>query len=316
MNKWLVVIFLFAACSYKEKKVNLSGNAPVKPNDFIKAFPLLTLPYTVADTNIAKVGDTTLISNIVFTQFIPDDVVNSIANKSKNFSIRPLGRIEKLTENYLLAIISQNKKIQLVAFVMTKRNTFLTFKTLFDNAANDGYSHTLSINREPTFLVSKEKMNNDLKLIQFSRVGWVYNDSSFMVVINDSNEDLKKTNQIINPIDTLPRKNKLSGDYAQNKKNFIALRDGKDANTYLFFIHFEKKEGTCIGELKGDFKMKNPTTAAYNQGGDPCVIDFTFNNNAITLKEKGSCGNRRGMACFFDDTFIKMKEVKNGKKKK
>ena len=316
MNKWVIIAILFAACSCKEKKVSLSGDALVKPNDFIKAFPILTLPYMVADTNIAKVGDTTLISNTVFTQFIPSDVVNLLGNQSKNFSIHPLGRIEKATENYLLAIINQNKKIQLVAFVMNKKNKFLAFKTLFDNAPNDGYSHSLSINREPTFLVSKEKIDNNLKLLQFSRVGWIYNDSAFMVVINDTNEDLKKTNQIINPIDTLPRKNKLSGDYTQDNKNFISLRDGKAANTYLFFIHFEKKEGTCVGELKGDFKMKDATTAAYNQGGDPCVIDFTFNNNAITLKEKGSCGNRRGMACYFDDTFTKKKEGKAVKKKK
>jgi hypothetical protein len=62
--------------------------------------------------------------------------------------------------------------------------------------------------------------------------------------------------------------------------------------------------------------MKDATSAAYNQGGDPCVIDFSFEGNNIILKEKGSCGNRRGMQCFFDDTFTKKKEPKVTKKKR
>ena len=136
-----------------------------------------------------------------------------------------------------------------------------------------------------------------------------------MVVINDSNEDEKKNSVIINPIDTLPHKNKLSGNYIRDKKNFISLRDRKDANSYMFFIHFEKEDGSCTGELKGVLKMKTPTTAVYAEGGDPCVIDFTFDGNDITIKEKGSCGNRRGMECFFDDTFTKRKETKTSRKK-
>lgn len=313
MNKWLLIVLVIAMCSCKEKKVNLAGNALIKPNDFIKAFSLLALPYSVADTNIATVGDTTIIGNAVLVQFVPDSIINLLINHTKNYTIQPLGRIEKTTENYLLAIITQNKKIQLVAFVMDKKNKYLAYKSLLNNTANDGYVHSMSINREPTFVISKEKIGTD-KQLQFSRVGWIYgSDKTFMVVINDTNEDPKKSKSIINPVDTLPRKNKLSGDYVQDKKNFISLRDGKDVKTYIFFIHFEKKDGTCVGELKGDLKLKDATTAVYNQGGDPCVVDFTFANNNITLKEKGSCGNRRGMECFFDDTFTKKKEVRKKK---
>ena len=217
----------------------------------------------------------------------------------------------------MLSVVSQNKKIQLIVFVLNTKNKYVVSKSIFDNVTNDGYMHSLSINKEPTFVISKEKITNDTKQLLFTRVGWIYgSDNAFMVVINDTNEDPKKMNQIINPIDTLSKKNKLSGDYLEDKKNYMSIRDGKNANTYLFFIHFEKKNGTCIGELKGDFKMKNSTTAVYNQGGDPCVIDFNFNDSNVTLKEKGSCGNRRGMECFFDDTFNKKKELKAVKKKR
>lgn len=316
MNKWVMLLLVVALYSCKEKKVSMSGDAPIKVTDFISAFRELQLPYTVVDTSVAKVGDTTLISGSVFKQFIPDTALGLWLNTSKKYTIRPVGRIRKINETYLLSVISQNKKIQLIVFVLDKKNKYLASKSIFDNTSNDGYMHSLSINKEPTFLISKEKIATDTKQLVFTRVGWIYSsENAFMVVINDTNEDPKKLNQIINPIDTLPQKNKLSGDYLQDKKNYISIRDGKNANTYLFFIHFEKKNGTCIGELKGDFKIKNATTAMYNLGGDPCVIDFTFNGNNITLKEKGSCGNRRGMDCFFDDTFTKKREPKAIKKK-
>lgn len=317
MKQWITLLLVITMLSCKDEKVNLAGDAPVKPNEFIKAFPVLNLPFTVADTNLTKIWDSTTISAAVLQQFVPDSTIKILVNASKKYVLHPIGRIEKTTENYLLATIIQNKKTQVVAFVFNKDNQFLAAKSVFESYGNDGYMHSLSINREPTFLISKEKISSDTKQLLFSRVGWIYStENVFMVVINDTNEDTKKANEVINPIDTLPKTNKLSGDYVQDKKNFISLRDGKYPNTYIFFIHFEKREGTCVGELKGEFKMKDATTAAYNQGGDPCVIDFSFEGNDITLKEKGSCGNRRGMQCFFDDTFTKKKEPKSAKKRK
>ena len=56
--------------------------------------------------------------------------------------------------------------------------------------------------------------------------------------------------------------------------------------------------------------MKGQNEGIYSQGGDPCIIDFNFEGNEVTLKEKGSCGNRRGMDCFFDDTFTKKRSRK------
>ena len=315
----IVGVFLIVGC--KHKKANLAGNAPVKVNDFIAAFAPLPLPFSIADTNIGSSADTTLIGAKVIEQFIPDSILSQVVNIKTKFTIHPSGRFEKENENYLLATIAQKKKVQLLVMVFDKKNKFLAAKSLLANDEVDGYSHSLYINKEPTFLISKERISPQTKQLQFSRSGWVYNSAGlFMVVVNDNNEDPKKTDNILNPLDTLPKKNKLSGEYNRDKKNFITIRDGKDANTYLFFIHFEKKEGSCVGELKGILQMQNPTTGIYNQSGDPCVIDFIFNGNDVTLKEKGSCGNRRGMECFFDDHFTKKKEVikpvKNAKPKK
>ena len=45
--------------------------------------------------------------------------------------------------------------------------------------------------------------------------------------------------------------------------------------------------------------------------GGPCVIE----DREITLKEQGSCGNHRGIKCFFDDTFTRRKDPKPARKK-
>ncbi len=315
MNKWIGALLILLIFSCKEKQIDLSGDVPLNQKDFFGIFKPLSLPYSVSDTNIDKSADTITIGIKAFLQFFPDSAFTTITGKNRKFIIHPIGKIEKEKEHYYLVIISQQKLKQLAVFVTDKKNKFLGAKELLQNEYNDEYSHSLSINKEPTFLISKEKMVKDNQL-QFSRAGWVYNDVGiFMVVINDSNEDPKKSD-VINPLDTLPKKNKFSGDYIKDKKNYVSIRDGKDLNNYAFFVHFERNEGSCIGELKGILQMKKPTRGVFNENGDPCIIDFIFEGNEITLKEQGSCGNHRGIKCFFNDSFVKKKEPKQKLQKK
>ncbi len=315
MKKCLPILFLLFLGACKEKKPDLSGDTPLAINDFVAVFPKLTPPYSVADTNLYKAGDTVTIGTKAFLQFFPDSTLTAIFGKNRKLTIHPIGLMEKENEQYLLVKFNHKKDYRLGVFVMDKKNNFLASKEILRTGYNDDYIHTVSINREPTFLMSKEKMGKN-NALQFSRSGWVYNNAGvFMVVINDSNEDPKKIG-IINPIDTFPRKNKFSGDYVQDKRNFLSVRDTKKPNTYEFFIHFEKNEGACTGELKGELKFSNINTAQFKQNGDPCVIDFRFEGNEVTLKETGSCGNHRGIKCFFNDSFRKKKEPKTPKKSK
>lgn len=301
----LLLVALGFGCG--DKKVDLSGETPIKTSDFIGAFRKITGNFIVADTNLAKAGDTLTLGYKALQQFFPDSALAPIMGSNKKATIHPVGIIEKDKEKYLLLNFSFGKKnTRLAVFVTDDKNKFLGSKELLRTNNDDGYYHTVSINREPTFLLSREKPGKD-NATEYSRTGWVYNSAGlFMVVINDSNEDAKRQN-VINPIDTFPRKNKYSGDYVRDKKNYISLRDTKKPDVYQFFIHFEK-EGGCIGELKGEMKFKSATTALFTQNGDPCVIDFTFEGNEITVKEQGSCGNHRGIKCFFDDTFVKRRE--------
>ncbi|HLD53529.1 MAG TPA: hypothetical protein VJA82_09500 [Sediminibacterium sp.] len=309
----IILLSLFIGVGCKSDPIDLSGKTTVKEKDFLAAFKPMSLPFSVADTNIDAKADTLVIGKEVFLQFYPDSAFSNIMGKTKIYTIHPIGLIDKEKEKYLLFIIKENKKRKrLVVLVANEKNQFLASKELLNNFEGTEYHRSLSINKEPTFLISREKMGkaND---ILFTRAGWVYNDAGFfMVVINDSNEDPTKT-AVINPLDTLPKLNKYSGDYIKDKNNYVSIRDGKDQNTYLFFILFEKSNGACKGELKGEFKLIKPAEGLYSKNGDPCLIDFTFNSNQLKIKEQGSCGNHRGIKCFFDDRYTKKREPRKKK---
>jgi hypothetical protein len=95
--------------------------------------------------------------------------------------------------------------------------------------------------------------------------------------------------------------------------NLVSVRDGRKADRISFFVHFEKKNGSCIGELKGEAFWKNPRLAEYRQDGDPCVLQFQFSAGAVTLREQ-RCGSRRDPDCLFDGSFVRKKKPRNKKK--
>ena len=174
MRKCLPLILLLVILgSCKDKKVDLSGETPVKISDLLAVFPKLTPPYLVADTNITKVADTVTIGYKAFIQFFPDSSLTPIIGNNKKVTLHPVGIIEKDKENYLLVTFSTPKKIlHYAVFVTDKKNKYLASKELLGTYHEDEYIHSVSINREPTFMISKEKMGKD-NTIQFSRTGWV-----------------------------------------------------------------------------------------------------------------------------------------------
>ncbi|MET0299999.1 MAG: hypothetical protein ABW036_09560, partial [Flavitalea sp.] len=139
-------------------------------------------------------------------------------------------------------------------------------------------------------------------------------DSSFMLILTEPNEDIIET--LVNPIDTLPSKNKVSGDYRIDKRNLVSIRDGKDQSNILFFVHFEKDDETCKGELKGAARFISPTVAQYKESGSPCTVQFDFKGNIVTMKEVEGCGSYRDIKCFFDGKYVRKKEVKTNDTKK
>jgi len=132
---------------------------------------------------------------------------------------------------------------------------------------------------------------------------------TFSLIMSDEGVTDQKQD-IINPIDTFPHKNKYSGDYVKDKRNYICVRDGKNPSVILFFIHFEKDNGECTGELKGEATFHGTKTAIYRANGNPCVLEFVFSANNVSLKEMEACGSYRDIKCFFDGSYVKRKEPK------
>jgi hypothetical protein len=308
------VLFVFFLFFYgcKHGKADLAGNEKIKAEDFLAAFPNLKLPAYIRDTALKNFGDSTVISAAVFTQFIADTAWKGFVKNAEKTVIHPAGIIHTNDKDFLLATFSESRQTSLGVFVLNDKHAFLSSFPLLVSNEKDGYNHSVSITTEPTFILKKEKVINNVSL--YTRNGFAYSASAgnFSKVLSDSNEDTARNNEIINPIDTLPVANKYSGDYIKDKKNFISIRDGKNANSYFFFVHFEKGKD-CIGELKGTLSLTGEKDGIFTESGDPCVIRFKFTTTAVTVKEENNCGNHRGITCPFDFTFKKKKPAKKAK---
>jgi hypothetical protein len=306
------LLILLALIGCAETKTDLSGDTPLKINDFNAAFKNIELPIRINDTNLTSYTDTLEIGRKALEQFLPDSVVDDIVPKElKNASLFPVGKIEKETEYYLLLNHKDAKNQTVSVITFSKKNVFLGYKILtqFDpvHKGSQFYGKTLLINKEPTFLVEENKLDPELGLSN-EKKGWAYTDQGFRLIYIDANVKPEQK-AILNPIDTLPTLNTFSGDYARDKKNFISLRDFGNANKYQFFLHFEKKDGTCVGELKGLLNF-NKNQATFSEKGDPCTIQFTITGNVIKIKEDGNCGNHRNMTCYFNDSYDKKRKPK------
>ena len=309
------LLILLALIGCAETKTDLSGNTPLKINDFNAAFKNIELPIRINDTNLVAFTDTIKIGRKALAQFLPDSVVDAIAPKLvKNSSIFTVGKIEKETEYYLLLNNKDTKKQTVSVIAFSKKNVFLGYQILtqFDltQKGSQFYGKTLLINKEPTFLIEENKLDPEQGLTH-EKKGWAYTEQGFRLIYLDANIKPEQK-AILNPIDTLPTVNTYSGDYARDKKNFISLRDFGNANKYQFFLHFEKKDGTCVGELKGLLNF-NKNQATYSEKGDPCTIQFTITGNVIKIKEDGNCGNHRNMTCYFNDSYDKKRKAKSKK---
>jgi hypothetical protein len=306
------LLILLALIGCAETKTDLSGNTPLKINDFNAAFKNIELPIRINDTNLTSFTDTSEIGRKALEQFLPDSVVDAIVPKQlKNGSLFPVGKIEKETEYYLILNHKDAKDQTLSVITFSKKNVFLGYKILtqFDliHKSSQYYGKTLMINKEPTFLVEENRLDPEQGL-SYEKKGWAYTEQGFRLIYIDANVKPEQKD-ILNPIDTLPTLNTFSGDYVRDKKNFIALRDFGNPNKYQFFLHFEKKDGTCVGELKGLLNF-NKNQATFSEKGDPCTIQFTITGNVIKIKEDGNCGNHRNMTCYFNDSYDKKRKPK------
>lgn len=301
-----MALVIITGCKQK-KKPSLAGEDPVDVSDFIEFFQPLKLPYIAADSILQKKEkDSLLIGYKVFTQFVPDSVLTKVYAKGVKPKIYPLGKVEVPgAETYLFVktVTADKKAVFLLSF--DKNQQFLAPMTALRPDQSSATAQSVQMDKKYTITKTVLRKNADGGVSEGKDVFVLNADAkNFMLIMTDALED--KVTELINPIDTLPRTHKLSADYSSSKMNLVSIRDGRKSDRISFFIHFEKNNGECTGELKGEAMLRSSSIAEYKEEGDPCSIKFTFNSSSVTLTESG-CGSRRGMKCLFDGRFPRKK---------
>ena len=269
----------------------------------------------ISDTMLLrKPNDALAIGLKTFTQFIPDSIWKKDFGKNATPKFYALARTaEKEKEHYLfIDAISVNKRVAYLA-CFNKDNKFLKAMPILKTGVEHYTSAygLLDSKFQITTYRETKKASGDLL---FKRNIYFYdrNGDNFTLIVTEPNEDIIQ--DVLNPIDTMPANHKFSGDYVENKRNFVSVRDGKNASEIVFVVHFETNEGKCIGEIKGNARFISPNVAQYVKSDNPCQLEFLFAGSKVTMKEKGGCGAYRDIQCFFNGSYWKKKTSKPKKK--
>lgn len=302
---FIVIVAVLSLFACKQKKKSLVGDEPVTVSDFIEFFPESSLPFRIADTSLAKPGvEALLISHKVFTGIIPDSVLNKDFGKGAKPKIYALGRVkEPQKENYLFfKAIQGTKRVGYMA-TFSKDEKFMAAMPLVRTGFDKFTTVYGILDNKFQITTYKEKIEHGQP--HFKRNVYLYNSAAgqYTLIMTEPNEEIIE--KIVDPIDTLSRKNKFSGNYVMDARNFISIRDAKKANEYQLFIHFEKDNGNFIGELKGMLRMVSKTVGQYQEPGNPCALEITFTGSSLSMKETGGCGSYRDIKCFFEGSYPK-----------
>lgn len=273
---------------------------------FSESFKEVTLPYEISDTALLKFKDTTHSLDNRFEEYLPDSIKKFFVKEKAVVRYVPIARVDSDEEQYFVVKATSEKNAVALLYVFDKAGNFgAAFPFLVPDSDPttiqvSGIDKVKSISRGITKQVSAEEIREGKDVYAYSRA-----TKSFSLIMTDVLDDDKL--ELINPIDTLPKTHPLAGDYVQGKKSVVSLRDGRKANELQFFIHFEKANGDCTGELKGTALFTSSKTAVYREGGDPCVLEIHFSPSAVSLKEVEGCGAHRGLDCAFDGKFTRKK---------
>ncbi|HEY4107780.1 hypothetical protein [Puia sp.] len=311
MFKYLLLIALsMVMISCKSKKVSLATNdEEVSIADFLEFFQPMKLPYQVGDTILKrKEPESSVINARLFARFVPDSIITRLFGKEQHPHLYAIGKISVPdAEKYVFVKATTSQRRALYILCFDKKDHFAAARPVLYSDNESGVSGLATLDNKYTLTILHQRKGSDGQIV-YHKDAYIFNgDAGLMLILTESNEQKTKAPPVYNPIDTLPRKHKFSGDYAQDKRNIVTIRDGKDASRFLFFIHFEKNDGSCKGELKGEAKFVAPGVARYRAYSDPCAIEFTFIPEGVSLKEQGGCGVHRDIRCFFEGYFGKRK---------
>jgi hypothetical protein len=301
----LVGLVLMLACNNKKADTEEEGFSYER---FSERFPASKLPYQVSDTSLLSNRDTNTIRSAEFAAFIPDSLKSGLFGK--NAKVRYISQAQiragEETGLYIVKAISGNKRAALL--VAFDKGEYSAVFPLLVPDADPSTNQWSTIDKSLGITKTVSKRTADIAAE--GREVYQYDAASKQFSLVLTNPLDNSNAEVINPIDTFSRKHKFAGDYGKDKKNIISIRDGRYPNQLMVFIHFDRNNGECSGELKGDLLLTSSTAAVYRQSGDPCVMTFRFTGNSVIVKEDQGCGAHRGLDCSFDGTFSRKKEAK------
>ena len=315
MNKCLLLILVpLLLLSCKSKKVSLAVNdEQVNISDFLDFFQPLKLPYGVTDTVLRrKEPESAVINYKLFSRFVPDSVLTHLFGKEAHPHLYAIGRIKvPKAETYVFVKGTLKDRRALYVVCFDRKDRFAAARPVLYSDNEPGVTSRMDMDAKYTItLLHEHKAGGQ---VIYHKDAYVFNeDTGLLLILTETNETRSHVPPVYDPIDTLSRKHKFSGDYAQDKRNLIAIRDGRDASRFLFFIHFEKDDGTCNGEVKGEARFIGPSTGRYRASTDPCAIEFSFGSEGVSIKEIGGCGVHRDIKCFFEGYYERRKAGRSG----
>lgn len=274
---------------------------------FAASFKNASLPFQLSDTFLLKNKDTASLRGANYSSFLEDSVISKLFAKGAKVKYIPLWKVD-LPEGGKYFIVKTEGARKKAAFVLVfdKNNQFNTsFPFLVPDA--DATTNQVSV-IDKSYSITKNisrKRPNDVMAEGKDVFAYDKEHGSFVLVMTDPLDE--RNLELINPIDTLSKTHKLAGDYSKDKKNIVSVRDGRRANFLTIFIHIDNG-ADCSGEIKGDATITSPTTAIFQQPGDPCILQLNFSGSTVKLSEVEGCGSRRGLDCSFNGSFTRKKQ--------
>ncbi len=316
----IVCASLFNACKEETKKTDLTKEETATVEDFLAAFPEVETPFRYADTVLTqKQYDSLRINNKIVAQFIPDSVFTGTFGKGAKTKFYPYAKMYNSNKlQYLIGNAIDAKKKASFLLVFDKKNQFMAATPLLVLDALANTEQQVSFDRNARSIFKGITRKNADESVSQGQTAYAFDEATatFALVMTQPLDN--KAPDLINPIDTFSRKQKYTADYGTGKNNLVSIRDGRRDNKITFFIHIDKDNGDCTGELKGEATFKSPTVAEYRVGGDPCVLEFKFTNSSVTLTEVEGCGAKRDLRCSFNGSYARKKtpaSKKTGAKK-
>jgi hypothetical protein len=306
MNKLvlaLLTIGLMAGCGSKKNK---SGKDDFTFEDFRQLFVQAKLPYKLTPEVLQeKPSDSAAISAELLKQFLTDTLGKSDFPEGSAVRFYPVAAIEGAAVNYfVIKAVGKSATTAYVCFIDKKGHYLDRLPAAKVEGKKD--LHYFSIDTRQVIKVTNEKQVGQGRTAITENFFGVADDGKTTLIMTNTTGDAA-AGQIFNPIDTLPGKHKLSGDYVSGETSMVSIRDGDDPKLFLFFITFSKDKTGCKGELSGTGHFTSANRGEYKDKETDCGIAFQFNAGRVSIKEIGGCGAYRGVRCFFEGSYAKKK---------